>query len=75
MFRLSFLLSTTIFAMDVCAQAQMVITMDDTNDAVIAFSPVDGSFLGTLFPLVAPNQQPSIIQVGGVIWSSEQNND
>jgi len=54
------------------ASAQYVVTPDDVNDRVVAFSPVDGSVISDNMFAIASSAQVGAIDVNGEIWVSEQ---
>ena len=54
------------------AKAQVVVTTNATTDTLVAFSPVDGTVLGTsVFP-IADATSVSAIDVNNEVWISEQ---
>lgn len=76
MTRRNLAISSTLAALALAAvaPAQYVFTYDATSDSLVAFSPVDGSFIGST--LAVPEAvQVSAIDVNGQIWISEQLTD
>jgi hypothetical protein len=76
MIRSSLLLHSAVAVLTLAgvSRAQYVMTYDATSDRLVAFSPVDGSFIGSTLTVPA-TVQVSAIDVNGHLWVSEQTGD